>query len=155
MARKKSSERLRTLLKLAELKEQQAARQLGVTSERLQQAQRQSHQLVQYSEEYQQQYVARGAEQTFSRRDLLNYQGFFSQLEQVQEQQRRVIDMRNEEREHARAAWLETYRKRHLLAQVRERRLQREAQAAEKKLQGELDDRAQRNAHLKRSELHD
>lgn len=155
MAKKKSSERLRTLLKLAELKEQQAARLLGLTSERLQQAEQQSRQLIQYSEEYQGQYVARSTGQSLSRRDLLNYQGFFSQLERVQEQQQRVIEMRDEERERARAAWLETYRKRHLLAQVRERRLQREAQADEKKLQGELDDRAQRNAHLKRGELHD
>jgi|GEM_PF-664755 len=151
MARK-GSERLRMLLKLAAMKEQQAARQLGASSERLQQAEQQSRQLVQYRDEYQDQYVARTSGQSFSRSDLLNFQGFFRQLEQVQEQQTRVIDLRTDERERARQAWLETHTKRQLLTRVRERRLQKEALDAEKKLQRELDDRSQRKAFNSRAE---
>ena len=143
MARK-SSQRLQTLLKLAELKEQQAARQLGEANGRLEQAQRQSSQLVQYRDEYQGQYLARTGAQSFNRRDLLNYQGFFQQLEHVQEQQQRVIEQRDDERGQARAAWLDLYSRRLLLQRVRERRLQREQQEADKKQQRELDDRAAR-----------
>lgn len=147
-----SSERLRTLLKLAQMKEQQAARALGERSERLLQAQQQGRQLVEYCDEYQSQYAARATGQTFSRTDLLNYQGFFRQLEHVQEQQQRVIEQRNEEREQARGAWLELHTRRRLLAQVRERRLLREALEAEKKLQRELDDRSARGAFDARAE---
>ena len=143
MARK-SSQRLQALLKLAQLKEQQAARQLGEANGRLEQAQRQSSQLVQYRDEYQGQYLERTGGQSFSRRDLLNYQGFFQQLEHVQEQQQRVIEQRDGERDQARDAWLDLYSRRLLLQRVRERRLQREQQEADKKQQRELDDRAAR-----------
>jgi flagellar export protein FliJ len=142
MARK-SSDRLRTLLKLAALREQQAARQLAASGERLQQAEQQSRQLTVYQQEYQNQYVSRGQQQ-LSGRDLLNYHGFFRQLEQAQVQQGRAIEQRDQEREGARQSWLATHAKRRLLTQIRERRLASEQQEAEKRLQRELDDRVQR-----------
>lgn len=142
MARK-SSERLQVLLKLAALKEESAARQLAQQSERLQQAQEQGRQLALYERDYQQSFVERGA-QTLSRQSLLNYQGFFRQLEQVQEQQGRTIAHRDYEREAARLQWVQLYARRRLLAQVRERRLALEMLAAEKKLQREIDDHTAR-----------
>jgi flagellar export protein FliJ len=147
MARK-SSERLQVLLKLAALKEQTAARQLAQHSELLQQAQEQGRQLALYERDYQQNYIERGA-QPLSRHNLLNYQGFFRQLEQVQTQQGRTIAHRDHEREAARANWVQLYARRRLLAQVRERRLALERLAAEKKLQREIDDHtARRQAAL-------
>lgn len=142
MARK-GSERLQTLLKLAAMREQAAARQLGLSSERLQQAQSQSQQLRQYEHDYQQRYVDSGAEPV-SRSFLLNYQGFFRQLETVQTQQHQTIKLREGDREQARLRWLEQHAKRRLLNRVREQRLASEALATEKKMQRELDDRAPR-----------
>jgi flagellar FliJ protein len=148
MARK-GSERLRNLLKLAAMKEQTAARQLAASSEQLQQAQRQSRELTLYHREYESQYLDRG-QQTLKRGDLLNYQGFFRQLEHAQVQQTLAIQQRDLERERARAAWLALYAKRRLLAQVRVRRLARELREEEQKLQRELDDRAARKLHERR-----
>lgn len=144
MARK-GSERLQTLLKLAAMREQVAARHLAQSNERLQQAAEQSRQLQQYEQDYQQRYVSDGATPV-SRNFLLNYQGFFRQLETAQVQQQRAIQIREGDRELARQRWLEQYMKRRLLTQLRERRLTSEALTVEKKLQREFDDRASRQA---------
>lgn len=147
MARK-SSERLRVLLKLAGMREQAAARQLAASSEQLQQAQQQSRQLAQYERDYQQRYVDVGSGPV-NRNFLLNYQGFFRQLEVVQVQQGRAIELRESDREQARLRWIETYAKRRLLTNVRKRRLADELQESEKKVQREIDDRQPRNSHSK------
>ncbi len=142
MARK-GSERLQTLLRLAAMREQAAARQLALSSERLQQAQLQRQQLQQYEHDYQQRYVDIGSE-VISRNFLLNYQGFFRQLETAQTQQSHTVGLREGDREEARLRWLEQHARRHLLNRVRDRRLASEALDAEKKTQRELDDRARR-----------
>ncbi len=132
------------------MKEQAAARQLAQGSDRLQQAKEQGRQLALYEQDYQQNFIERGA-QTFSRHNLLNYQGFFRQLEHVREQQVHTIAHRDYEREAARLQWVQLYSRRRLLAQVRERRLALEMLAAEKKLQREIDDHtARRQAVLAR-----
>lgn len=144
MARK-SSERLQTLLKLAAMREQAAARQLALSSERLQQAQLQSQQLQQYEQDYQHRYVELSGT-AVSRNFLLNYQGFFHQLETAQTQQTHAIELRAGDREQARLRWLEQHARRRLLSRVREQRLASEALSAEKKVQRELDDRVPRVA---------
>lgn len=140
----KSSKRLQTLLRLAEMKEQAAVRQLGATIERLHQAQQQSEQLSAYEQDYRERYVDQSATQPVSRQFLMNFSGFFRQLEHAQTQQGTMILRREHEREVARQHWIELHAKRRLLAKVRERRLFAEALAAEKNLQRELDDRAAR-----------
>jgi flagellar FliJ protein len=143
MAKKKASQRLQVLLRLAEMKEQNAARQLAADSERLQQAKDQGRQLALYEQDYQQGFVERGT-QPLNRQNLLNYQGFFRQLEHVQTQQQRTIEQRDRERESARLQWIEQYSRRRLLTRVRERRLAQEQLKAEKKLQAEIDDHTAR-----------
>jgi flagellar FliJ protein len=143
MAKKKASQRLQVLLRLAEMKEQNAARQLAADSDRLQQAKEQGRQLAVYEKDYQQGYVERGT-QPLTRQHLLNYQGFFRQLEHVQTQQQRTIEQRDREREAARLQWIEQYSRRRLLTRVRERRLAQEQLKAEKKLQSEIDDHTTR-----------
>jgi flagellar FliJ protein len=143
MAKKKASQRLQVLLRLAEMKEQNAARQLAADSDRLQQAKEQGRQLALYEKDYQEGYVERGT-QPLTRQHLLNYQGFFRQLEHVQTQQQRTIEQRDREREAARLQWIEQYSRRRLLARVRERRLAQEQLKAEKKLQAEIDDHTTR-----------
>lgn len=140
MAKKKASDRLKVLLRLADMKEQNAARRLAADSEKLQQAQEQGRQLALYEKDYQQGFVDRGA-QSLDRQSLLNYQGFFRQLEHVQTQQQRTIETRDRERESARLQWIEQYSRRKLLEQIRARRVAMEQLKAEKKLQAELDDR--------------
>lgn len=142
MARK-GSDRLQTLLKLAAMREQAAARQLAQSSERLQQAQQQSRQLQQYERDYQQRFIDLDSAPV-NRNFLLNYQGFFRQLETAQTQQDQTIQLREGDRELARQRWLEQYTKRHLLNRVRDKRLVSEALATEKKVQRELDDRMPR-----------
>ena len=142
MARK-SSERLQTLLKLAAMREQAAARQLAQSSERLQQARQQSAQLQDYEHDYRQRYVDLG-NAPVNRNFFLNFQGFFRQLETARLQQGQMVRQREADREQARLRWLEQYAKRRLLSRVRERRLATEALAAEKKTQREIDDRAAR-----------
>lgn len=144
MARK-ASQRLQTLLKLAALREDAAARQLAQSNERLLQAQTQSRQLQQYERDYQQRYADSGAAPV-TRQFLLNYQRFFRQLESAQVQQLQAVTLRETEREQARLRWVEQYSKRRLLAGLREQRLAGEALDAEKKVQRELDDRAARRA---------
>jgi flagellar export protein FliJ len=139
MARKRS-ERLQALLKLTAMKEQNAVRALAASSERLQQAQQQRQQLTEYEQEYQRQYTQ--LDKPVDRNFFTNFQGFFRQLENVQQQQELAIKMRDYEREQARLRWVELYSKQRLLNNVRERWLQTEAAEADKKLQGELDDRA-------------
>ena len=146
----KSSKRLQTLLRLAEMKEQAAVRQLGATIERLHQAQQQSEQLAQYEQDYRERYVDQGGAQPVSRQFLMNFSGFFRQLENAQTQQGSMIMRREREREMARKHWIERHAKRQLLAKVRERRLLVEALAAEKKLQSEIDDRSARSAFRNR-----
>jgi len=140
---RKRSERLQTLLKLAAMREQTAARQLAQSNEQLQQAQQQRQQLQQYERDYQQHYVDAGGA-AVGKNFLLNYQGFFRQLEAVQVQQSRMVELRESDRERARLRWLEQYMKRQLLTRLREQRLATEALAVEKKMQREFDDRAAR-----------
>lgn len=146
----KSSKRLQTLLRLAEMKEQAAVRQLGATIERLHQAQQQSEQLTAYEQDYRERYVDQGGAQPVNRQFLMNFSGFFRQLENAQTQQGNMIMRREHEREIARKHWIELHAKRRLLANVRQRRLLSEMLAAEKKLQLEIDDRAARKQFTNR-----
>ena len=147
---RKPSQRLQTLLKLADLREQQAAKALAAQAERLQQAEQQQRALVQYEREYQQSFVERSQGTAFSGRDLLNYQGFFHQLESAQQTQARTVQLRDHAREQARLRWLELNAKRRLLEQLRERRLRREEAEQDRKLQRDIDDRSARAASARR-----
>lgn len=140
---KKRSERLKSLLRLAQMREDNAARALAASSDKLAQARTQSQQLSQYSDEYQQQFAQR-TRQAVSVRDLRNFQGFFRQLDTVQMQQQLLIEQRDREREQARQQWLQLYRRRRVLDDIRERARVQEEAARERKLQAEFDDRAAR-----------
>ncbi|MFT3931531.1 MAG: flagellar export protein FliJ [Spongiibacteraceae bacterium] len=142
MARK-SSDRLRTLLKLAAMREDAAAQRLARSNEQLLNARQQSQQLEQYEHDYQQRYVD-GGTAPVGKNFLLNYQGFFRQLERAQLQQHRQVELRSSDREQARLGWLEQHMKRKVLTRLRDQRLASEALVLEKKLQRDLDDRSAR-----------
>lgn len=145
MARQKPSQRLALLLKLAAQREQTAARALAASSERQQQAQQQAQQLADYSEEYVQRQVER-ARQPVSVRELANFQRFYGQLDHAQQQQARVVEQLEQEREKARQRWLSLHAREKLLEQLRAKRLAVEEVAAEKRRQRELDDRPRLNS---------
>jgi flagellar FliJ protein len=146
----KSSKRLQTLLRLAEMKEQAAVRQLAATIERLHNAEQQSQQLAEYEQDYRERYIGEARAQPVGRQFLMNFSGFFRQLENAQVQQGNMIVRREHEQENARRHWIELHAKRRLLANVRQRRLLSEMLVAEKKLQREIDDRAARKHFLER-----
>jgi flagellar export protein FliJ len=143
MARK-ASDRLTTLLRLAALREERAARQLGAAAQQHLNEEQRRQQLADYEREYQRSYLDKGREQLLSRAQLLNYRGFFNQLDQIQQHQARVVAERGAELERARAGWLAQYAKRRLLTQVRDRARRQEEQQLEQRLQRELDDRPRR-----------
>ena len=140
---KKRSERLRSLLKLAHLREDNAARKLADSAEKLSQVKQQSRQLSLYNTEYQQQYRQR-TQQQVSVRELHNYLGFFQQLDTVQLQQQMLVEQCDGELEEARRQWLQVYHRRRVLDDIRARSLVEEEAVRERKLQSELDDRAAR-----------
>ena len=140
MARKRS-DRLQTLLKLAALREQVAVRQLAASTELLQQAKLQRQQLADYESDYQKQFM-QSREEPVQRSFLVNFHGFFRQLEHAQLQQEAAIGLRGHEREQARLRWVDLYARRRLLSNVRERWLLSEASESDKKVQREFDDRA-------------
>lgn len=144
MAKRNASDRLTTLLRLVALREERAARQLGAATTQQQAEEQRGRQLADYEREYQTQYLSSSREQPMSRSQLLNYRGFFNQLDQIQQHQARLVAERGVERERARAAWLAQYAKRRLLTQVRDREREREEQLRELRLQRELDDRPPR-----------
>lgn len=141
---RKGSQRLATLLKLAALREQNAARALGTSGERLRQAQQQSEQLESYRSEYEQTFIADGARPR-SAREFANFQGFFGQLSQVQQQQVQQVTQREADCEAARQRWLALHARHNLLDQLRDRKVKKEQFEAEKRLQRELDDRIRLN----------
>jgi flagellar export protein FliJ len=145
MAKRNPSQRLTILLRLAQMREEAAARQLGKASAQLSAAEQMSEQLASYEGEYHNSYLQRGASEPLSRQQLLNYQGFFQQLEQARSSQQQAIAQRAAEREQVRQQWLAQHARRRLLGQIRERRQLTESQQAEKRLQGELDDRVRRS----------
>lgn len=144
MAKPSAADRLTTLLRLIALREENAARRLGAATEQQQAEEQRGRQLVEYEREYQEQYLRSGQERPLNRTQLLNYRGFFNQLDQIQQHQTRVVAERAAELERARAAWLAQYAKRRLLTQVRDRERLREEQQREQRLQRELDDRPRR-----------
>ncbi len=144
MSGRNTSDRLTMLLRLAALREERAARQLGAATLQQQSEEQRRQQLVEYEREYQASYLQKGHEQPMSRSQLLNYRGFFHQLDQIQLHQARVVAERGAELEQARAAWLAQYAKRRLLTQVRDRARRQEEQQQEQRQQRELDDRPRR-----------
>lgn len=139
----KASARIATLMKLATLREQSAARAFAGSRQRLDQAREQTDQLQSYGQEYERAFLATETPLTASQ--LLNFQGFFGQLTAVQTQQEQIVSKRSAEQEAARQRWLELYAKTRLLDRIRQQRLAKEQLEQEKRLQRELDDRPRFN----------
>ena len=139
----KPSERLKTVLRLAQLRQQQAAEQLGELTRNAEAQALQADQLKHYQLEYAQQFRDLGSGGVSAAR-LRNFQGFYGNLEQVIDTQgERVVLARNQQ-EAARQRWQQQYAREKNLQSLVERKAFEEQLQVEKKLQRLLDDRPRR-----------
>ena len=137
---KKTSQRLQTVLKLARLRQQLAAEQLGAMIQNADAQQQQAEQLKHYQLDYGAHLKALGASGA-SAGQLVNYQRFMDNLEQaVVTQQQRVV-LARDQREQARNRWQQQYAREKNMEALVERKQQQELRVADNRLQREQDDR--------------
>ncbi len=139
-AMKKTSQRLQVVLKLARLRQQLAAEQLGTTLHNVETQQRQVEQLKHYQLDYSEHLKALGAQGTTASH-LQNYQRFMDNLEQavIAQQQRTVLA--EDQKEQARSQWQQQYAREKNLEALVERKQREEQQVVDNRLQREQDDR--------------
>ncbi|WP_101759368.1 flagellar export protein FliJ [Oceanicoccus sp. KOV_DT_Chl] len=142
----KPSKRLQTVLRLAKLKEQQAAEKLA-NAIRLVQAQKaQLQQLDQYKAEYGNQFQQSVAQQ-LNVAKLANFQRFYHNLEQVGETQQERQVLAEQQQDQARALWQQQYSRHKNMQSLIERKQHQEQASEDKKLQREQDDRKYPSDH--------
>ena len=137
---KKSSERLKTVLKLAKLRETLAAEKLAETIRNVNSQQQQGQQLQGFQKEYQKQFSAVAASGV-SALTLMNYQCFYGSLEQAVEVQLQRLELSGSQRDQARADWQQYYSRQKNMEKLVDRKVTEEEQELEKKIQREQDDR--------------
>ncbi len=139
----KPSERLQTVLRLAQLREQAAAERLGEATRQLQTHAQQADQLRDYQQEYVRDFQQRGG-QPVSARQLSNYQHFYRNLEQAVDTQTERVALIQSQRDNAREEWTRQYARQKNLEKLIQRKAAEEQREEEKKLQREQDDRPRR-----------
>lgn len=136
----KRSDRLQTVLKLAQIRQRLAAEQLGEMTRNAQALEQQEDQLRHYQLDYGEHFKTLGS--AGSTPGLLrNYQGFFQQLDRALDTQRERLVLARNQREASRRQWQNQYAREKNLEKLVQRTVQEEQQATEKKQQRELDDR--------------
>jgi len=139
----KRSKRLKPVVRVAESREQQAARALGEAQTRLAQAKQQLEELCQYRADYGRRLQQAGASGMGAAR-LDDYQQFLHKLGQAIEQQTRTIAQAAREVEERRSQWYILRGKVRMLDTVVCRYQDAEERQALRKEQQEQDERAQR-----------
>lgn len=140
----KPSERLQTVLKLARLKEQQAAEKLASSIRNASNQDQQLDQLQNYKGEYNNQF-RRSVGEGVSALQLANFQRFYENLESVGETQRERKVLADRQREQARIQWQQLYARQQNLNALIESKQKQEDREQDKKLQREQDDRKRFN----------
>lgn len=144
MTRKRSA-RLQPLVRLAESKEQEAARVLGVYQHRLQEEQTKLGQLTTYREEYAEQFQRAGyAGMSVAR--MQDYRMMLARLDQAIEEQRKAVVRAENAVEEKRQIWLQTRGRTQALGKATARYRAQEARADEHKEQKDSDERSQRKS---------
>jgi len=139
----KKSRRLKPVVRVAENREQQAARALGVAQTRLGQAQQQLEELQRYRDDYRQRFQQAGAT-GMGAAQLEDYQQFLHKLGQAIEQQGQQVVQATQEAEAKRALWFASRGKVRMLDTVVARYQAIEDQQASRREQREQDERSQR-----------
>jgi flagellar FliJ protein len=137
---KKRSQRLQTVLRLAELKQQRAAEQLAQSIRNADAQQQQGQQLTVYQQEYTEQYRESGAKGVDAGK-LQNFQRFFANLDNAFETQQQRIELSKGQQQQAREQWQQQYTRQQKMSGLVSRVEFEEEHQLEAKLQRELDDR--------------
>lgn len=136
----KRSQRLQTVLRLAQIRQRLAAEQLGAMTRNAQAQQQQEHQLRHYQMDYGEHFKTLGAAGADAGQ-LQNYQRFFSNLERAVDTQRERVVLSDNQREAARRQWQGQYAREKNLEKLVDRVAREEDLAEDKKIQREQDDR--------------
>lgn len=140
----KKSGRLSVVHRVAELREQQAARQLADLQSQVQNAKQQHSQLQDYRLEYQQRWQTAGQEGTTGQ-GMRQFALFMRDLDHAIETQQEQVVFVEQQFNQATMEWREVYARRNAMGQLVERVRVEEEIAEEKILQKEIDDQIGRN----------
>ncbi len=139
----KRSQRLEPVVRVAENREQQAARSLGDSQSALNQAQQRLNELKNYREEYIQRFHTTGAV-GMSAMQMGDYRLFLSNLSRAIEQQAGLVEQAAAVVEQQRQQWFTRRGKVKMLGNVVARFQTEEQRVVDRKEQLEQDERAQR-----------
>lgn len=140
MARPPRSQRLALLVRLAQQREQRAARALGRALDAEREAQRRSRELADYQLDYAAALQQAGRQGTGGA-TLRNYNAFIGQLQLAERHQQQALAQAGERVRQARRSWQAAYARQRMLQQLWQRARAQEAFLADKRLQREIDDR--------------
>ncbi len=143
----KKSRRLKPVVRVAEGREQQAARALGAARVRLGQVQQQLEELRRYHDDYRQRFQQAGAT-GMGAVQLADYQQFLHKLGQAIEQQGQQVAQARQEAEAKRALWFASRGKVRMLDTVVARYRAIEEQQVLRREQREQDERSQRGGRF-------
>ena len=142
----KRSQRFKPVVKVAENREQEAARLLGDSQTMLDQAQQKLAELENYREEYIKRFHTTGAE-GMSASQMMDYRAFMVKLERAITEQNKVVEQATVVVEQHRQEWFARRGKVQMLDTVVARYQTDEQRDADRKEQSDQDERAQ---HVKR-----
>lgn len=140
----KKSQRLEPVVKVAESREQQAARALGQAQAQLAQAEQRQAELEGYKEEYLRRFHTAGS-RGMSAAQMEDYRRFLGKLDAAIAQQQQVVAQAAGIVETQRHQWFERRGKTRALDKVVSRYQADERRQEAQQEQGELDERAQRS----------
>ena len=137
------SKRIRPVVEIAENRERDAARQLGVSRQSVAEQERRLEELLQYREEYNQRLTGEGSNRMGARK-LQEYQVFLSRLNQAVEQQKLLLAKVKRECDEKSQHWAKHRTHAKVMNKVEERYLKQERHQEDKQDQKEMDEHALR-----------
>lgn len=137
------SKRMTPVVKVAESREQAAARVLGEARQRLEQQQRKLEELTTYRDQYSLEFQQCSGQGMGVAR-LQDFRLFLARLNEAIEQQRRLVERCQQDCERRRLQWVATRTRTQALGKVVDRYQREEQRVAERREQRDSDERAQR-----------
>lgn len=134
------SRQLRTVLRLAQMAQDKAARELAQKQRQLADAHSQAEQLEDYRREYSRQRTDQGA-RGLDAFTLGNYQRFFQNLERAVDMQDERLALTAEQLDASRDQWRQRYLRRGAMERLVDQAVQEEERVADKAEQREQDER--------------
>lgn len=145
------SRRIRPVVEIAENRERDAARQLGLIRQNVADQEKRLEELMQYREEYNRRLTGEGSNRMGARK-LQEYQIFLSRLNQAVEQQKQVLAQARREYDEKSRHWAKHRTHAKVMNKVEERFRKQEQHEEGKKEQKEMDEHALRKYQTVRDE---